>query len=363
VNNSKYQFISIIGQTATGKTDKAFELAELWCKKNPEAKVTVISADSKQVYKELAILTGADVPESFILNKTKKEKNNSSFEKNNKTSNNTQNLEYPFFSHPTLSISLHGTSILTGNQDWSVGNFHKLTTKLVKNSPTDLFIMVGGTGLYHQQIYSPAETMGVPPNLELRKKLEEKNLEELQEILKIKNSEKLTPMNNSDKNNPRRLIRAIEIANSTQEFKEIEKNSDNKNNSTAFARSNPKTKPLLQLGLTTTDIEEKIHQRVLKRLEQGVVEEVLEFEKKYPNLDKDNSDNKPNIIAKSALGYKEIILFIKKEISEEQLIKLWTTAELQYAKRQTTWWKKRSGVEWVDTASISIPEIIANIEV
>lgn len=306
------KFISIVGQTATGKTAKAFALAKLWYQKYHH-EVVVISADSKQVFTELAILSGADIPNNF--------------KKKNK-----KNLPYPFFINPNLPIFLHGANCLNGNQEWSVGHFHNLVKKLIENQPESLFIIVGGTGLYHQQIYHPAETLHVKPNQELREALMNNTLAELQVVLENKNPEKLANMNNSDRNNPRRLIRAIETAAVTIEPSHY-----------------PQIKPLLQIGLTTTNVEEKIRQRVLKRLEQGVIEEVKNFEAEYRGS---------NLQAKTTLGYQEILKFINQEISDKQLIEHWTLAETQYAKRQTTWWKKREGIEWFEANKLELTEIL-----
>ncbi|MFZ5437454.1 MAG: tRNA (adenosine(37)-N6)-dimethylallyltransferase [Patescibacteria group bacterium] len=309
------KFISIVGQTATGKTAKAFALAKLWYQKYHQ-EVVVISADSKQVFTELTILSGADVPKDF------KKKSN-------------ENIPYSFFINPDLPISLHGTNNLNGNQEWSVGHFHNLVKKLIENYPKSLFIVVGGTGLYHQQIYHPAETLHVKPNQELREALANNTLAELQVILENRNPEKLANMNNSDRNNPRRLVRAIETI-----AAEIEPS------------HYPQIEPLLQIGLTTTNIEEKIRQRVLKRLEQGVIEEVKNFETKY---------QEPNLQAKATLGYQEILKFINQEINDKQLIEHWTLSETQYAKRQTTWWKKRENIQWSEANKLELAEVISKL--
>jgi tRNA dimethylallyltransferase len=304
------KIISVVGQTATGKTDKSFLLAELWCKKDKKNKAIIVSADSKQVYKDLKILSGADIPNDFI----KKDNH---------------------YLHPTLPISLYGISNIDGKEEWSVGHFYRLVKELIKNHKHEktLFIMVGGTGLYHQQAYKPSETLNVKPDFELRKSLEDKTVEELQNILIEKNKDRLLSMNNSDKNNPRRLIRAIEVG--------IMKTNNQDNIS-----------PIIQVGLTTENVDEKIRQRVIKRLEQGVIEEVKEFEKKYPN-------NK--LQSKATLGYQEIIKFINQKISKEELIDLWTLSESQYARRQNTWWKKINNIEWFEASKISIENILNRV--
>jgi tRNA dimethylallyltransferase len=309
---NQFKFISIVGQTATGKTAKAFALAELWTNKYHQP-VVVISADSKQVYQELTILSGADIPNSFV------KKSNS-------------DLTYHFFAHPTLPITLHGTSIINSHEEWSVGHFHHLVKELTNFYPQALFIMVGGTGLYHQQIYNPAETLHIKPNEQLRESLAEKNIGELQAILNNKNTNKLEEMNNSDKNNPRRLVRAIEVADAVITPSHYEK-----------------IEPLIQIGLATDNVEEKIQQRVLKRLDQDVVNEIKALETKL--------ENKASL-AKSTLGYKEVLQFINQEIDQEKLVELWTLAEVQYAKRQMTWWKKQENITWTNTQKINLKLIL-----
>lgn len=307
------KFISIIGQTATGKTDKAFELAEMWIKKNLNQEVIVISADSKQVFTDLEILSGADVPENFERVVDEK-------------------YSYPFFAHPSLPIYLHGTSCLDGDQEWSVGHFHNLIKKLTNLHPDALFIMVGGTGLYHKQIYRPAGTLHIKPNKKLREKLDKKNIGELQALLEKKNPERFDGMNNSDKNNPRRLIRAIEIEDSGVKHGSFEKK-----------------EPIMQIGLNTDDLDERIGIRVVTRLQQKAIDEVKNFEEKYPEK---------NLQAKASLGYQEILNHINQEISREEMIKLWKLSEVQYSKKQNTWWKKMENIEWFDANELNLENLL-----
>lgn len=315
--SSKPFCISLVGQTATGKTAHALRIAENWLEKNPKKKVCLISADSKQVFAELPILTGADIPTNY------------------QQISNSETL-YPFLRHNSLNIEIHGVGCVPGNQEWSVGHFYRLVENLVQTQPESFFILVGGTGLYHQQIFNPAETLFITPNEPLRTELEQLSLETLQEKLKKENKEKWSAMNHSDQKNPRRLIRAIEI--------EAAKNTQD----SSFEKQLPLLEPTHQIGLTGSDVETKIQTRVMKRLEQGVIEEVRKFEEKYPE---------PNLIAKSALGYQEILQFLAGSIQKEELITLWTTAEIQYSKRQTTWWKKQKSVEWYPTETFSLEKV------
>ncbi|NCN44984.1 MAG: hypothetical protein COU63_00180 [Candidatus Pacebacteria bacterium CG10_big_fil_rev_8_21_14_0_10_36_11] len=319
INRNTPLFISLVGQTATGKTEKALSLANKLHQQFPNYKIALISADSKQVFSELAILTGADIPKNWL-----KKKNDS--------------LTYQYFAHQKLPITLHGTSILTGDKEWSVGHFHNLVINLVANLTETIFIIVGGTGLYHQQIYQPAATLHQQPNEKLRTELETKTLEELQNQLIESDPNKLIAMNNSDLNNPRRLIRAIEISLSPKD--------NPKNNNIK------KIIPTIQIGLTTENLEEKIALRVKKRIEQQVIEEIKNFEKNYST---------ENLIAKASLGYQEINQYLKNEIDQEKMIELWTTSEIQYARRQMTWWKKQTQITWQTAEEFSIELIINKI--
>ncbi len=116
----------------------------------------------------------------------------------------------------------------------------------------------------------------------------------------------------------------------------------------SFEKNTPLLEPAHQIGLMGSDVETKIKERVLKRLEQGVVKEIENFEEKYPE---------PNLMAKSALGYQEILQFLAGSIQKDELIALWTLAEIQYSKRQTTWWKKQKSVEWYPTETFSLIKI------
>jgi len=221
------KILVISGPTATGKTQLAFKLAK---KFNGE----LISADSRQVYKGMDIGTGkewGDVP-------------------------------------------IWGYDIVEPNQEWSAAHFVKLAEKLIPEiqSRGKLPIVVGGTGLYISNLLNPPETLNIPPDKKLRKELEKLSVAELQDRLKKADSKRFYGMNESDQQNPRRLVRAIEIAILASKGPTFLKRSDliRRNDSLYIALIAP-----------IKEIDRRIGDRVRQRIEKGPEEEVCGLVKKY----------------------------------------------------------------------------------
>jgi tRNA dimethylallyltransferase len=282
--------VSIVGPTAVGKTTFALRVAEEILNKNLYAGVDLISADSRQVFKGLEIVSGADLPEKL-----------------------------------SSEIKFHGVSIITPDQEWSVSHFQLYAQPIVNDCLTNdrLPIIIGGTGLYHDRLFETDPQLHVAPNDDVRTKAEAMSVEELQSWLREINSEKLAEMNNSDRNNPRRLARAIEIA-----MGHI---------STQLTNSKKNiVHQYVGLNDSLVNIEHKISLRVVDRFEHGAVEEVKRLTEKYSDW---------SLPAFSATGVKEIKSYLDKEISRKECLKAWSLREFQYAKRQLTWYKQKS-VEW-----------------
>lgn len=247
------KLLIITGPTATGKTALGLEAAK---KFNGE----ILSADSRQVYKYMDIGTSKDL----------------------------DNFEW-------------GINLVEPDQQFSVSDWVNYVHEVLKDiwKRKKLPIIVGGTGQYIKELLWPSETLHIPPNKELRRKNYE--LCELQKILQEKNLGKWESMNNSDRNNPRRLVRAIEVA--LQPKKMLSLCSSMTHNDT------------LIIGLTAPleILEKRIGKRVEERMTAGMEKE-REFLKKY-KLPK-------------TLGYND-------ETAQE-----WQIAELAYAKRQLDYMKK-----------------------
>jgi len=308
------QLISIVGPTATGKTKLALQLTKVLA--NDYQGFDLISADSRQVYQGLEIISGADLPAGFKLAQEK-------------------SFSFPFYQ--AEKVNIHGISIISAQAEWSVTHFQQLALAVITSSLKNnrLPIVVGGTGLYHQHLFNQDPKLYIKPNAKLRAKLSKLSVTDLQKQLDQSDPTKLMQMNNSDRNNPTRLIRAIEIA-----FfgpSEIVKQS--------------KVPSLKQLTIGLTDslvnIESKIKLRVQERMTQGALEEVNHL----------LSLKRINKQVLTTTGVQQLKAFINHEINQEKLVKLWTLCEFQYAKRQLTWWKKRANVIWFAADKVQIEQI------
>ncbi len=295
------QIIAITGATATGKSKLALNLAEELIKKKYAQRVFLLSVDSRQVYQGLETLTAADIPHGWRIN-----------EKN----------PHRYFTHPQLAISLHGVSIIPIWHEWSPAHLQKLYTEIKEQlKENDFLILVGGTGFYHRQINQPATTLFIQPNLALRQELNKKSLASLQEKLKQIDPEKFASMNQSDINNPRRLIRAIEIAKATTNI--------NKQQQT----KTQKLKNLINIHLI---LEKKVQEERIKRRVQERFQEAIHEVRACLNQFKLSME----LPATSAIGFKEILNHLDQQLSAKETLLAWQRAEIQYTKKQNTWWKK-----------------------
>lgn len=256
------KLLIIIGPTATGKTKLGVELAK---KYNGE----IISADSRQVYKGMDIGTGKDKEEYG-------------------------------------SVPVWGIDLVDPDYNFNVSDFVKFASEKISDiqSREKLPIIVGGTVLYIKSLLHPPETLHVPRNDNLRRELESLSVNKLQERLG-ENS-----LNTSDLQNPRRLVRAIEI----------------KENMSLERPNNPNYDyQIISLTAHLDYIYSQIDNRVEKRLTRGAKEEVERL------LNQGYSKNLPSF---TATGYKEV-----------ESPELWKLHERQYAKRQITFIKKFTSEE------------------
>lgn len=307
------KLLVICGPTAVGKTALAVKLAKKF-------KGELISADSRQVYKGMDVVSGKDIPENIELRT-----------KNLELGIKDKNYDVGFRTIDGIPVWL--VDIVAPKQDFSVAHFVKYAKIVIDDliKREKLPIIVGGTGLYIKALIDGIETIGIPPNQELRKKLLTKTVKELQEILQKLNPKKFVSMNNSDRNNTRRLIRAIEI----EHFKAKSSNYD-----TAQYHSKANL-DILQVGLTASKkiLLERIKKRVEERIKLGAFEEV-----KYL-LDKGYSPNLPSM---SGDGYKELMQFYQGKLSREQAVEQWIHSDFEHARKQIVWFKKDIQIIWFD---------------
>ena len=204
-HNEKPTAIVILGQTATGKSDLAVKIAK---KLDGE----VISADSRQVYKGMDIGTGKDIPKGF------------EYKRSLRLRQRISNLEFKgdevgYYSDGVTRVC--GYDLVEPTKGFSVSQYISIANKILKDiwKKKKLPILVGGTGLYIKAVVDGIATAEIPRNQELRESLDGKHPEELFELLASLDPLRSALMNASDRKNPRRLVRAIEIAKNKFKFK------------------------------------------------------------------------------------------------------------------------------------------------
>ncbi len=331
------KIIIITGQTATGKTSLALKLSS---KENGQ----LINSDSRQIYKDLNIITGKDIPRKSKI-QTQRLKVS---QKNNfvltKTVNNKFDIGYYWLTNNQLSTKIWLYDIVDPKQYFSSFDYQQLSLfvikKLLKENKTP--IIVGGTYFYLNHLLYNVETEKIHPDWNLRKKLKNTSLEKLQEKLKNINPQLFNHLNQSDKKNPQRLIRKIEIS---QELKNKQQSSIKFKLKKQFILSEKlgiKNLDIEFIGLKfkrKEDLKQAIKNRVEKRLKNKAIEEVKTL------LRKGYMETDPGL---KTIGYQQIIRYLKGKISKEQAIQEWINKEIQYAKRQLTFMKKDPHIVWLN---------------
>ncbi|QQG44034.1 MAG: tRNA dimethylallyltransferase [Candidatus Roizmanbacteria bacterium] len=324
------KIIIITGQTATGKTSLALKKARL---ENGE----LISADSRQAYKHLDIITGKDLPLGSKFHKVE--------EKNGFDIGYYLINPEPITHNPKLWLY----DIVDPKQYFSSFDYESLAIPLIKQilDQGKTPIVVGGTYFYLYNLLYDIDT-NVPPNWELRKELDNKSVEQLQQMLKKINPKLFESLNESDRQNPRRLIRKIEISKATEppRLRRSETTGEPRrlNEITLKEKLGLKDLEVEYIGLrfkNKDSLHEAIKIRVKERLKSGAIEEVKNLLKMgYKETD-------PGL---KTIGYREIIKYLKTHnpspITHNQMSQEWQIHEHQYAKRQYTFMKKDPNIKW-----------------
>lgn len=301
----------LVGQTATGKTDAALAIAA-------RIPSLIISADSRQVYQGMEIGTGGLLPPEFSL-RTRSEHAPSP-------------APLSYWSNNQTEVWL--SSCIQPNEEWSSAHFVQAARWCIERAQTHhlLPIIVGGTGLYMDQLVNPPQSLLIPPNSNLRARLALLSLEELQQEVQKLSLERWQRTNPSDRQNPRRLVRILETEQLTTAL-----------NNQALP---PLRADMLWIGLKGSEnwLKERIRQRVQSRIDQGMLEETKKLLMNY-------SAALPSL---NATGYPETIAYLDKKIDEKTWVEDWTLHEQQYAKRQTTWFAKNPNIQWHDAEKINL---------
>ncbi|TSC86329.1 MAG: tRNA dimethylallyltransferase [Microgenomates group bacterium Gr01-1014_7] len=297
------KILVILGPTGTGKTDLALRLALL-------AQGELVSADSRQVYKGLDIGTGK------MPNKLKIENLKLKIKRGN-----------GYWEIDGINIWMY--DVADPKDQYNVARFVSQANKVIKNINIrgKLPILVGGTGLYIKALTEGLSNLSLPVNLSLRKKLNEFSKEDMQISLKKISPERWKKMNYSDRQNPRRLIRAIELS-SVQKIK--------------LTWPNYET---LKIGLTAPRevLYKRVDERVVERINQGMIEEAKRLHKKGLSLKR---------MKQLGLEYGVLAKFLSGEIREikgdKGLIKIMQGEIHGFVRRQLTWFKREKDINWFD---------------
>ena len=297
----KYDLITILGPTASGKTPLAAALAD-------RLGTEIISGDSRQVYRRMDLGTGKDLVDYVV-----------------------QGREVPY----------HLIDIVEPGYKYNVFEYQRDFLKAYEDitAKGKLPVLCGGTGMYIESVLKGYRLLPVPENPELRTSLEGKTLEELTRILS--GYKKLH--NSTDVDTAKRAIRAIEI----EEY---------------YKQQPPEYRefPSLKSLIIGVDIDrelrrEKITCRLKQRLDEGMVDEVRGL--LAEGIPAEN-------LIYYGLEYKFLTQYAIGELTYEEMFHQLETAIHQFAKRQMTWFRgmERRGftIHWLD-ATLSMEDKVERI--
>lgn len=304
----KNPLVVICGPTCTGKTSLAINLAE-------EFGGEIISADSRQVYRYMNVGTGK-IPSSFPFDQIK-----------------VVGSAYWFGQVP-----VHLYDLVPPNVNLTVVEYAKKASEEIASCwrRNKIPFLVGGTGFYLDVVLGRTQPAGVPPNPKLREELEKKSLEELGQILKELDPKRWEAI---DQKNPRRLIRAIEVASlEVQPLKPYEN---------ATGEVEP-----LYVGLTAP--REILYQRADAWAEKIVGDGSLVIEVK-DLLERGYEDAS----ALQGIIYAPTLAFAAGEISQAELLGRIKFDLHGYIRRQQTWFKKNPAIEWFEITTEGFDKKVA----
>ncbi len=284
------KLIVILGPTASGKTSFATHLAY-------QLDTEIISADSRQVYKQMDIGTGKDLSEYQING---------------------------------ISVPYHLIDILPAGEKYNLFEFKQDFSRVYQgiSQKGKIPILCGGTGLYIEAVLKNYNLLQVPENVMLRKKMEGKTLEELTLILSAYGQ----LHNKTDVDTVKRALRAIEIADYQSKYN----------------LQPPPTSPsvssiIFGLKISREERRARISLRLEERLKQGMVEEIRGILA---------SGVPPENLIYYGLEYKYVTNYILGNTTYEQMFSELEIAIHQFAKRQMTWFRgmEKRGFEiyWID---------------
>ena len=277
--------ITIVGPTAIGKTSLAIKLAKHY-------KTEIISADSRQFYKELNIGTAKPTNEELS------------------------------------SVKHHLINNISVTDDYDISQFQSDATEKINNlfRIKDFAIMVGGSGLYIDSVLYGIDD--IPKvDISIRENLnEEFNNNGLKNLtLKLKELDPIT-YKKIDLNNHRRIIRALEVS--------ISSNTPYSSFLNTSKKQSKYNEIIIGLNCNRQKLHSLINNRVDIMIKKGLVDEAIQLFK-YKKLN-----------ALNTIGYKEIFEYLEKKTNLEDAIDKIKINSRRYAKRQLTWFKSNEKINW-----------------
>lgn len=289
----KPKLIVLMGPTACGKTNWSLRLAK---KYNGE----IISADSRQIYTQMNIGTAKEPGEW-----------------------KWSGLRRTYF---IQDIPHHLIDFLDPGKKFTVAHFRDKALKYVKLSFKNKRqpIVVGGTGLYISALIDNLQIPRTPPNKKFRESLDEKSAEELFKLLQEIDPESAKKI---DKNNKRRVIRALEVS-----ILSGEKFSDQKLRGEQLFE-------VLKIGIEVDrdELYSRIDKRIDEMMDKGLLKEVKRL------LSKKYSWELPSM---SGIGYRQFKDFLEGRQSLEGAVESLKIDTKRYAKRQWTWFRRDKEIKW-----------------
>ncbi len=281
----KKYLIVVLGPTAVGKTDLSLHLAQ-------DLSTEIISADSRQFYREMQIGTAKPTPDELA------------------------------------QVKHHLVNSHSIQEDYSVGQYELDAIQIISDlhQQNDYVLLVGGSGLYIQAVCEGMDAMpAVDP--QLREALIQKKDQEGVAAL-LEQLQSLDPIyyETVDKANPQRVIRALEVSLATgkpyssfRQKKEVKRDFES-----------------IKIGLNRP--REELYQRINQRMDQMIAAGLFEEAKLlYPYKEQN---------ALQTVGYQEIFDYLEGKYDQEEAIRLLKRNSRRYAKRQLTWFRKDETIEW-----------------
>lgn len=288
----KPKVIVIVGPTASGKTALSIELAK-------KIDGEIISCDSMQIYKDMNIGSAKPTIEEM------------------------------------QGIKHYMIDIAEPTERFSVAEYKKRSEEAIDEilQKGKVPIIVGGTGLYANSLIYNIEYNEIMLDEEYRKNLmqiaeTEDGLATLYEKARSIDPVAMEKISSNDK---KRIIRVLEIKHSTGKNK-TELELESRKNEVKYEYK------VFAINMPREILYDRINKRVDIMIENGLIDEVENIIEKYKEFP----------TAMQAIGYKEIVMYLKGELTKQEAIEKIKQESRRYAKRQITWFKKIEDIKWID---------------